>query len=250
MKSRKSAKGGIKGTAHADSYVMYGAHTVKAALANPNRIVHQLFYTDTLDNQLAALIEERKLKSKSISPHALSTLVGQAHAHQHIAAEVKRLKQPALEDIHQPTKLLMLDQLTDVQNIGAIIRTAAAFGIDAVIQHKQQAPEENAGMAKAAVGTLETMPLIAVSNLSQTLKLLQKDGFWVTGLDGQGDISLPKIEKMDKWVLVLGSEGKGIRDNVKKQCDFVASIPIESEVESLNASNAAAVAIYHLCCRA
>ncbi len=243
---RKSGKGKQGRASANDRYIMYGTHAVKAALANPDRQIDTFYHTERPDNALLNQAKERGVATKALSAQAFADLVGQVSAHQQVALRVKRLQQPTLEDINLATRLVMLDQLTDSQNIGAIVRTSAAFSVDAVLQHKQQAPEENAGIAKAAVGTLEAMPLVSVTNLAQTLKLFQKDGFWVVGLDGDGTVPLPALEKMHKWVLVLGSEGKGIRDNVKKQCDFVASIPIAPEVESLNASNAAAIALYQL----
>jgi 23S rRNA (guanosine2251-2'-O)-methyltransferase len=143
-----------------------------------------------------------------------------------------------------PTLITAVDQGTDPRNIGAILRSAAAFGSDAVVVPDRHAPEVTGVMAKAASGAVDAVPLVRVTNLSRALEQLREAGFWTVGLDGEGKDTMDKLEWPARGVLVLGSEGKGLRRLTREHCDFLVRIPMTSAMESLNLSNAAAIALY------
>ena len=141
---------------------------------------------------------------------------------------------------------MFLDQVTDPQNVGAVIRSSLAFGVDAVITTKDNAPSENANLVKASSGAFELMPCIQVVNLARTLDELKKHGYWIVAITQDGDIPLHKLNNFDRTVLLLGAEGTGIRDINLKQSDLRARIDISNKLQSLNVSNAAAISLYKL----
>ncbi len=142
--------------------------------------------------------------------------------------------------------VLLLDQVTDPHNVGAILRSAAAFDVGAVIVTDRNAPQESGVMAKAASGALEVVPLIAVTNLVQAIETLKKSGYWIAGLDGAARKAIHEAKLDNKTALVLGAEGAGLRRLTTEHCDFLVKLPISDKMESLNVSNAAAVAMYEL----
>ena len=143
-------------------------------------------------------------------------------------------------------KVAILDQITDPQNIGAIIRSAAAFGITKLLLPADNTPEENASIAKAASGALETVQIAKVVNLKMAIEILKKKGFWIVGLDAHGNNDLNDLAKFNKVAIIIGSEDKGLRPLTIKSCDLLVKIPISEKVESLNASNAASIIFYFL----
>ena len=143
-------------------------------------------------------------------------------------------------------RIVILDQVTDPQNIGAIIRSAAAFGINKLILPSDNAPDENAGIAKAACGCLELIQIAKVTNIKNTIEKLKKMDFWIAGLDTDGKGDINDISEIDKLAIIIGSEGKGMRRLTLTHCDFLIKIPISKQVESLNASNAASIIFYLL----
>ncbi len=186
-----------------------------------------------------AIVDAQKLES-SLPPGAV---------HQGIAIECDPLEQPSIQEwlaekIDKP--LLLLDQVTDPHNVGAILRSAAAFDAGAVVVTDRNAPQESGIMAKAASGALEIIPLISVTNLSQAMESLKKSGYWIAGLDGTATQALHEAKLDAKTALVLGAEGEGLRRLTAEHCDFMVRLPISSHMESLNVSNAAAVALYEV----
>jgi 23S rRNA (guanosine2251-2'-O)-methyltransferase len=224
---------------------IYGKHAVTAALANPKRKIHQILATNQAKQDLEAYIPP-KISIKIVNSKDISNLVGQDAIHQNIAAQVFPLSQPDLEDIYNNNNiscLLILDHITDPHNVGAIMRSAAAFEVDAIIATHDHSPKESATLAKSASGALETIPLVKVTNLASTIKALKKQGYWIIGLDINGT-PLNKINMPTKAAFILGAEGTGMRRLTKENCDLIATIQMSKNVESLNVSNAAAITLY------
>jgi 23S rRNA (guanosine2251-2'-O)-methyltransferase len=227
---------------------LYGRHAVLAALRNPARHLDRLVLTE---NAAAWLAEQHKLpgKAESLKPGAIDQLLHQGAVHQGIAARVSDLPRARLKDVCRPDvkkPVLVLDQVTDPQNIGALIRVAAAFGAQAVIVQERRTPPLAGALAKAAAGTLETMPIVKAVNISRSLEALQEMGFEACGLAGEGATPLPAFRSERPLAVVMGAEGKGLRQGVREHCDTLLAIPMAAEVESLNVATAAAVALYAL----
>ena len=210
-------------------FYIYGKHPVFAALKNPKRKVHNVFCLEKtyLSNKelfneiIPKIVDSDFLKNK--------LRIKDEHVnHQGIIAELSPLHQPNLNELlsNSPKKdrIVILDQITDPQNVGAIIRSAAAFGITKIIMTNDHSPEENHAMAKTACGCLELVSITRVVNLRNTIDTLKKHDFWVAGLDASGKDSIDNVKKVDKLAIIIGSEGKGMRDIVAKNCDFKSEI--------------------------
>ncbi len=227
---------------------LYGLHTVAAALLNPHRRLRRLLLTEEAEAALAArlgsawpLAVERTERAK------LDALVGRDAVHQGAALLADPLAPPSLEHtLQRPGPVLVLDQVSDPRNVGAILRSAAAFGAAAVIVQDRNAPEETGALAKAASGALETMPLLRAVNLSRTLVALKAVGLWTVALDAGGGILDGAAFRNRRVALVLGAEGDGLRRLTRETCDEVAGLRMPGAMESLNVSNAAAVALYEI----
>jgi 23S rRNA (guanosine2251-2'-O)-methyltransferase len=233
-----------------DDVILYGRHAVTAALKNPNRKIKTLVCTPETVEQwrpLAGTTPIRTAEKKEID-----RLAGTDAVHQGIAAVAKPLENLPLDELCLQTLtkdkavVLILDQVTDPQNIGAIIRSAAAFGASAVIVQDKNSPAESGSMAKAAAGTMELVPTVRVANLSRAIEVLKKNGFWVVGMDGYAQKTIDQLDKGGKTAVVMGSEGSGMRRLVEENCDMTVRLPIAPEVESLNVSTAAAIVLYEL----
>jgi len=230
---------------------LYGLHAVKAALANPRRKLGRALLTpraiEILGSRLLAPV-----RVQTADPQAIDRILPPGAVHQGAALEAWPLKSRDLDDIladprtEQRRVVLVLDQLSDPQNVGAILRTAAAFNVTAVIVQDRHAPPQSGALAKAASGALDLIPYIEVVNIARALDDLSKHGFWRVALTGEGDSTLMEAVSTGDIALVLGSEGAGIRRLVRERCEASASIPISAHVESLNVSNAAAIALYEL----
>jgi 23S rRNA (guanosine2251-2'-O)-methyltransferase len=227
---------------------LYGHHAVEAALKNPKRTVKRLVLTERAAEALGkALISRAKVEIVDID--AVSKLLPPGAVHQGVALECANLPQRDIADI-APAKngkrriVVVLDQISDPHNTGAILRSAAAFGVDAVVVQDRHAPPESGALAKSASGALDTVPYITVVNIARALKELSDLGFWRVALAGDGEQTLKEAMSGGDIALVLGSEGSGLRRLVRENCDVGAFVPIESEMESLNVSNAAAIALY------
>jgi len=178
----------------------------------------------------------------------LGRLVPRDAPHQGIVAEVERLPEIWLGDLldgaAEGRPLLVLDQVTDPHNVGAILRSAAAFNALGLVTQDRHAPPESGALAKAASGALETVPWVRVVNLSRALDEIAEAGFWRVGLTGEAEMTLQEALGPARVALVLGAEGEGMRHNTQAHCDALARLPISDRVESLNVSNAAAIALY------
>jgi 23S rRNA (guanosine2251-2'-O)-methyltransferase len=220
---------------------IYGTHAVMAAMANPKRKVLDLRATR---NASEALPEGTRVNL--IEGDELSAKLPAGAVHQGIAVRVTPLEvieiDQAIPDVSGI--VLVLDQVTDPQNIGAVFRSAAAFGVRAIIQQDRKAPPITGSLAKAAVGGIELVPDVRVVNISQTIKQLADDGWMTVGLSGEADKELSEVLDGSPVVLVMGAEGKGLRHLVGERCDFLARIPINAQMESLNVSAASAIALY------
>ncbi|MGY8986523.1 MAG: 23S rRNA (guanosine(2251)-2'-O)-methyltransferase RlmB [Sphingomonadales bacterium] len=233
-------------------FYIFGKHPVIAALSNPKREKIKLFVTEHSRSVISNFLNNHpNLKVEVKDQDFIKNLVDSDNPHQGLVLEVKSLPNPHLKDVINcdgkgKNIILVLDQITDPHNIGAIMRSAAAFNAKAIITTDRNAPPETGTLAKTASGALDILPWVRVVNLAATLDELANNGYWRVGLDGYAEKSITEIDPGDNIVLVLGSEGKGMRESTQKKCDFLAKLPISPKVESLNVSNAAAVALYEL----
>jgi 23S rRNA (guanosine2251-2'-O)-methyltransferase len=220
---------------------IYGTHAVLAAMANPKRKVLDLRATR---NAAEALPEGTRVNL--IEGEELSAKLPSGAVHQGLAVRVTPLDPVDIDDALPDASgiALVLDQVTDPQNIGAVFRSAAAFGARAIIQQDRKAPSITGALAKAAVGGIEIVPDVRVVNISQTIRELADDGWMTVGLSGEADRDLADVLDGSPVVLVMGAEGKGLRHLVAERCDHLARIPIGSQMESLNVSAASAIALY------
>ncbi|MDQ8756280.1 23S rRNA (guanosine(2251)-2'-O)-methyltransferase RlmB [Sphingosinicella sp. LHD-64] len=223
----------------------WGRHAVAAALANPDRDIVRIWAT----REAAAGLELRPDVPVTYADVAdLGRMVPRDAPHQGIVAEVERLDDLLLADLLDGAEdgrpLLVLDQVTDPHNVGAILRSAAAFDALGIVTQDRHAPGESGALAKAASGALETVPWVRVVNLARALDEMAEAGFWRIGLAGEAETMLADALGPPRVALVLGAEGEGIRQNVEAHCDALAKLPISDRIESLNVSNAAAIALY------
>jgi len=237
--------------ADADNFV-WGRHPVLAALANPARKgMGRLLATADRATEL----ERDKLahghKVEVVEVQALDRMLPPGAVHQGLAFKVQPLEGVALEDIAEPASgvIVMLDQLTDPQNVGAIFRSALAFGARGIVVQDRHSPALAGALAKASAGATERLPCARVTNLSRALEKLADLGWRAVGLDGAAELTLDQALDAQPTVLVMGSEGDGVRRLVAEHCDLMARIPMPGGFESLNVSNAAAVALYVASCK-
>ena len=227
---------------------IYGLHAVTAALDNPRRKIRRLIATaEAAEKLLRACPQSRPEK---VERQEIDAALPAGAVHQGAALLADALEQPALEDVIAGTGdnavIVLLDQVTDPHNIGAVLRSAAAFGALAVVQTERGTPGATGIVAKSASGALEAVPLVTVTNLARALGALQRAGFWLIGLDGEAERTLAGIAPSGRTALVLGAEGKGLRRLTREHCDLLARLPTRPPIASLNVSNAAAVALYEL----
>jgi 23S rRNA (guanosine2251-2'-O)-methyltransferase len=227
---------------------LYGQHAVAAALGNPARRLRRLMLTEEAE---AALVQRRvppwPLQPERVERGRLDQLLGRDIAHQGVALLADPLASPSLQHaLDRAGPIVVLDQVTDPRNVGAILRAAASFGAAAVITQDRNAPEETGALAKAASGALETMPLLRAVNIARTLIALKAANLWVVGLDaGGGTLAGPALAGR-RVALVLGAEGSGLRRLTRETCDEILGFAMQGAVGSLNVSAAAAVALYEL----
>ncbi len=231
---------------------LWGRHAVEAALKNPERQHRKLWATRegiaSLDGELPADFPVEFAQGAD-----LARLVARDAPHQGLVLDCEPLPDIFLDEVldGDPARpLLILDQVTDPHNVGAILRSAAAFNACAIVTQDRHAPPESGTLAKSASGALEIVPWVRVVNLSRALDEVAEAGYWRIGLDGGGKDTLGAVIPTGPVALVLGAEGEGIRHNVAQHCDALARLPISAAMESLNVSNAAAIALYAIATRA
>jgi len=236
---------------HKNGFFLFGRHAVEEALRNPKRECIRLVGTPKAVQASGLAAIRPNLHVDIIEDDSvLRSAVPADSPHQGILLEVRPLPGLDLLDL-EPTAgekniILMLDQVTDPHNVGACLRSAAALGARALITQDRNSPGESGVLARAAAGGLETLPWVRAANLAQALEALKDMGYWHVGLDGHTETEIGNISMGNNVVIVMGSEGKGLRPLVRKHCDAIAKIPMTGKVESLNVSNAAAIALYEM----
>jgi 23S rRNA (guanosine2251-2'-O)-methyltransferase len=226
--------------------IIYGAHPVEEALKNPKRKFVKLTCTLNGAERLKPFTQLLGLTPEIVNPKVLDRKVEPDAVHQGMILEAKPLRQPQLNEIEQSGVVVMLDQVTDPHNVGAILRSCAAFQVTAVVTTARHSAEASGVLFKAASGAYEHVPFVKVTNLARAMEELREAGFRLVGLDSEAEIALGEVDKTPPLVLVLGAEGKGLRELTRKNCDVVAKLDFSGAIRSLNVSNAAAVALYAL----
>lgn len=229
--------------------ILYGRHAVLSAIANPNRKLAKLLCTKENADEIRRLniiqpqIVDRKEIDKLLPPDAV---------HQGFALFCSRLPDYTLDEIidlaadKDNCHVLILDQVTDPQNIGAIIRSAVAFNTLALIMQDKNSPLESGAMAKASAGMIEHLPVVRATNLSRAIAQLKDAGFWTIGMDGYAKTTVAELKKGGKNAIIMGSEGKGMRRLVEENCDITVKLPMNDKVESLNVATAASIMLYEI----
>ena len=224
--------------------LLYGWHTVKAALENPRRRFRRLLATENAVRRLADDGVKLPLTPELVRPDAIAARLPPDAVHQGLLAEADALESPPIEDLPAEGIVLALDQITDPHNVGAILRSAAAFRVKAVVMTARHSPEATGVLAKSASGALEYVPIAEVGNLARALDALKARGFLVIGLDSSGTAELAALPLASPLALVLGAEGKGLRQLTRTTCDHVARLDLPGAIKDLNVSNASALALY------
>lgn len=224
---------------------LYGLHTVRAALDNPRRKIRKMLVSrNALERLEIADLGALPFETEMVEPKDIDKTTGSEAVHQGVLIEAEPLKSKALSALGDSTLILVLDQVTDPHNVGAIMRSAVAFGAGALITTQRHSPHESGVLAKSASGALEHIDLIEVRNLADALGELHEAGFQTIGLDSDGPAELEKSFASDKVALVLGAEGKGLRQKTRETVSTLARLDMPGAIRSLNVSNAAAVSLY------
>lgn len=227
-----------------EKFYIHGKHATLAALSNQSREIHQIY----VSNQNFDLIPDKyKIITNIYTTENFNKILPGVNAHQGIAVLVSPLPQKNISDfnLEKINKIVILDQITDPQNYGAILRSAACFGIDLVINSKDNSAKESGVIAKTSASAIEKLNIAYVTNISKTIKILKDNNFWIIGLDGDAKSDINTKIMSGKICLVMGSEGKGIRRLTKENCDLIVKIPMNKNMESLNVSTASAIAFYN-----
>lgn len=246
MKGGRGSGRGAKGKVR-----LWGRHAVEAALMNPRRVHHKLWAThegvESLDGELP-----QDFPLEYAGPEDLARMVARDAPHQGLVLECDPLDDLHLDDIldgDAKRPILVLDQVTDPHNVGAILRSAAAFDAAGIVTQDRHAPPEGGALAKSASGALEKVPWVRVVNLSRALEEIAEAGYWRIGMTGEAEATFAEALPAGPVALVLGAEGEGMRANVASHCDSLARLPISNAMESLNVSNAAAISLYAVATR-
>lgn len=239
------------GRASAGAVRLWGRHAVESALLNPNRRHRKLWATRegiaSLDGELPPDFPVEYAQAAD-----LARLVARDAPHQGLVLDCDALEDIFLDEVldgDSTRPIVVLDQVTDPHNVGAIMRSAAAFNAAAIVTQDRHSPPESGTLAKSASGALEVLPWVRVVNLARALEDMSEAGYWRIGLDGEGKVTLADALPNGPVALVLGAEGEGMRHNIMQHCDAIARLPMSGAVESLNVSNAAAIALYALASR-
>ncbi len=231
--------------------IIYGMHAALAVLENPRRTVHRVTVTENALARVKSALEGRGIAPQVLPPRRFDEMLGEGAVHQGIAVEAAPLDQPGLETLlgglsgKTAPVLAMLDQVTDPHNVGAVLRSAAAFSVAGLIVQARHGPTSGGVLAKAASGGLEHVPLVEVVNLSRSLDAAKEHGYTCIGFDSDATASLDEaLIGASRVLLVFGAEDKGLRRLVRETCDMVCALPVTGPIRSLNVSNAAAIAFY------
>ena len=248
---RSGGKPGRGTNASGNDTYLYGFHAVLAALANPHRLAERLCLTRNAEAELQrqdrALPADLPFRPEILENEDIAALLPPGAVHQGIALRTSPLPDLDVFDACEgANRVVVLDQVTDPHNFGAILRSAAVFGAEALVTTERNSPPLGGALAKAASGALEHVRIARISNLVRAIEELKELGFEVIGLDGEGDMSLPEMKLSPRVALVLGAEGAGLRRLTREHCDLLARLPAAGDMKSLNVSNAAAVALYEL----
>ena len=225
---------------------LYGIHTVEAALHNPKRRIHRVLATANAAHRLAPALAAAAVEPEIVSPRHLDRMAGEGAVHQGVLIEAMPLEPVGLDQVPRDATVVVLDQVTDPHNVGAIMRSAAAFAAGALVTTDRHSPEASRVLAKAASGAVEWVPFVKVTNLARALEELKGYGFTILGLDGDGPLPIDRVPALEPVVLVLGAEGKGLRRLTREKCDHLARLDLPGPIKTLNVSNAAALALYAL----
>lgn len=225
--------------------LIYGIHTVRHALENAVRKKHVLFATRNAMTRLELdNLDLEGLRIEETDPRSLDKMVGPDAVHQGAVLEVEPLVPRKLGELGNADLVLVLDQVTDPHNVGAMLRSAIAFDAAAVITTARHSPSETGVLAKAASGALDMIDIIQVKNLGDCLTELKEHGFQLIGLDSDGEVEFDRSDALEKIALVLGSEGKGLRQKTRELCDELMRLDMPGRIKSLNVSNAAALSLF------
>ena len=224
---------------------LYGLHTVRAALDNPRRKIRRMLVTRNAQERLGiADLVALPFPAELVEPRAIDRITGGEAVHQGVLIEAEPLKPKRLDALGDAKLVLVLDQVTDPHNVGAILRSAVAFGAGALITTARHSPQESGVLAKAASGALEHIDQIEVKNLADALDQLHEAGFQTIGLDSDGPAELETSFSGEKIALILGAEGKGLRQKTRETVTTLARLDMPGAIRSLNVSNAAAISLY------
>lgn len=233
---------------------LWGRHAVTAALANPERTLRKLWGTHEAISALGLSPSQLPIQFAEVAD--LGRMVPHDAPHQGLLLECDPLPDKWLDELFEAAAdpadrrpILVLDQVTDPHNVGAVLRSAVAFGALGIVTQDRHSPAESGALARAASGALEVMPWIRVVNLARALEEMAEAGYWRLGLTGHTETLLPDAMVPGRMALVLGAEGEGMRQNTQAHCDALAKLPISPMIESLNISNAAAIALYAVATR-
>jgi len=230
---------------------IFGLHAAEAAIANARRVIRHAYLTENAATKLGPLLASRRVSTTLLRPHDFDALLGAGAVHQGIVLHVEPLAQPGLDEFletlpeDRPAALAMLDQVTDPHNVGAVLRSASAFGIAAVIVQDRHSPPLSGTLAKAASGALEHVAVITTVNLARALERLKEQSFQCIGFDsGAPSLFEPASVSAHRVALVFGAEDRGLRRLIREGCDALYALSAPGEIKSLNISNAAAIAFY------
>ncbi len=232
-------------------HVIFGLHPAEAALANPRRKIHHAYVTENASAKLASLFASRSIASTPSTPAELDALLGGEAVHQGVVLNTEPLSQPGLDEFLErlpadaPSIVVMLDQVTDPHNVGAVLRSAAAFGAAALVVQARHSPPLSGTLAKAASGALEYVPVIEAVNLARSLEALKEHGFHCIGFDSEADQQFgADTIGANRVALIFGAEDKGLRRLIREGCDSLYALSAPGPIKSLNISNAAAIVFY------
>lgn len=239
---------------------LYGTHACLAALTNPERQIQKILVTKAAAPLLQKITNRQLPDARLVDRSHLDETLPPDSVHQGIALQCSPLPNPDIADIiahnqnnsddgsdsagNDDSVVVVLDLANDPRNIGSVMRSAAAFGADALIVPDRGTPEVSGSMAKAAAGALESVPFVRVTNLARTLRTLKDAGYWCVGLDGSASQTLAETNMSGKTAIVMGAEGSGLRQLTAETCDYLAKIPISGQMESLNLAIATSIVLY------